>query len=400
MWKAALDVAETKVKDTELGHQRSARLVEILLETPEDLFQGLQDEIARLVDVLAERWTGTDDSGFWRLWMRGWEHRSQQSGILSPVDALTHALNTTAGKYAGAAMKRIQEVSSMTSGPITNEQISILDQIAGDDSGSAGIVVLVFWVDWLYRNATDWTTRHILPRLRWERATPSNDLYDEVRALWGVVAFRGSITPDLVRVLGSDLWTAVQHYKELDRGEKLTRFFVHVSISLETGLIDESTCRKTASIVIRDNPWHVGVALGEVLDNYDQPREQVWRKHVLPWLQRFWPREKKLNTGESSSALVEVIMATGDAFPEAVDWANGYLMALKDRQISTVCYHKNTWKSHPRAAVGLLHRIVPKVGIDPWARASLVEMLKTLREVDATIPQDSRFVELEQLAAR
>ena len=400
MWKAALDVAETKVKDTELGHQRSARLVEILLETPEDLFQGLQDEIARLVDVLAERWTGTDDSGFWRLWMRGWEHRSQQSGILSPVDALTHALNTTAGKYAGAAMKRIQEVSSMTSGPITNEQISILDQIAGDDSGSAGIVVLVFSVDWLYRNATDWTTRHILPRLRWERATPSNDLYEGVRALWGVVAFRGSITPDLVRVLGSDLWTAVQHYKELDRGEKLTRFFVHVSISLETGLIDESTCRKTARIVIRDNPWHVGVALREVLDNYDQPREQVWRKHVLPWLQRFWPREKKLNTGESSSALVEVIMATGDAFPEAVDWANGYLMALKDRQISTVCYHKNTWKSHPRAAVGLLHRIVPKVGIDPWARGSLVEMLKTLREVDATIPQDSRFVELEQLAAR
>ena len=402
MWKAALDVVQTKIKDTKPGHQRSARLVEILLGIPEDLFQDLQDEIARLVDVLVERWPGTDESGFWRLWMRGWEHRSQQSGILSPIDALTHTLNTTAGKYAGAAMKRIREVTSKTSRPITNEQKSILDQISGDDSGSTGIVMLVFWVDWLYRNETDWTTRHVLPRLRWGRATPSNDLYEEVRTLWGVVAFRGSITPELVPVLGADLWTAVQHHKELDHGEKLVRFFVYVSMSPQTGLIDESTCRETAHIVIRDNPWHVGVALRRVLDKGkdDQPREQVWREFVGPWLDRFWPREKALNTGQSSWALVEVIMATGDAFPEAVDWANGYLMALNDRQIGTVCYHKNTWKSHPRAAVALLHRIVPEVGIDPWARASLADMLKTLREVDATIPQDSRFVELEQWAAR
>ena len=402
MWKTALGVVRTNVKDTKPGHRRSARLVEILLGTPAGLFQGLKDEIARLVDVLAERWPGSDDSGFWRLWMRGWEHRSQQSAVLSPVDALTHALNTTAGKYAGAAMKRILEVTSKTSGPITNEQISILDQISGDDSGSTGIVMLVFWVDWLYRNETDWTTRHVLPRLRWGRATPSNDLYEEVRALWGVVAFRGSITPELVPVLGADLWTAVQHHKELDHGEKLVRFFVYVSMSPQTGLIDESTCRETAHIVIRDNPWHVGVALRRVLDKGkdDQPREQVWREFVGPWLDRFWPREKALNTGQSSWALVEIIMATGDAFPEAVDWANGYLMALNDRQIGTVCYHKNTWKSHPRAAVALLHRIVPEVGIDPWARASLADMLKTLREVDATIPQDSRFVELEQRAAR
>lgn len=400
IWKAALEVVQKKAKDTKPAHQRSVGLVEILLGTPEELFQGLQDEIARLVDVLAGRWPGTSDSEFWRLWMRGWEHRSHQSGILSPVDALSHALNTTAGTYAGAAMKRILEVTGKTFGPITNEQKSILDQISGDDSGSAGIIMLTYWVDWLYLNATDWTTRNLLPRLRWGRAAPSLELYEEVRALWGVVAFRGSISPDLVRALGSDLWTAVQRHKELHRGENLVRLFVYESMSPQTSLIDESTCRETAHIVIRDNPWHVGLALQRVLDYGDRPREQVWRESVRPWLHRYWPREKTLNTGETSSALVETIMNTGDAFPEAVAWANGYLMALNDRQIGTVWYHKNTWKPYPRAAVALLHRIVPEVGIDPWSRASLVDMLKTLREVDTTIPQDSRFVDLEQRAAR
>ena len=404
MWKVTMDVVQTKITDTKPGHKLSARLVDILLEIPEDLFQGLQGEIAQFVDVLGGRWPGTDESEFWRLWMRGWEHRSQQSDILSPIDALTNALNTTAGRYAGAAMKRIQKANSTTPRPITNEQKSILNQISGDESGAAGIVMLVFWVNWLYRNETDWTTRHVLPRLRWERATPSNNLYEEVRALWGVfaVAFRGSITPGLVQVLGADFWTAVQQHKKIDHGEKLVRLFVYLTMSPLEGLIDESTCRKTAHIVIRDNPWHVGVALQRVLDKRkdNQPREQVWREFVGPWLNRFWPREKALNTGQSSLALVEVIMATGDAFPEAVEWANGFLMASNGHQIGTVCYHKNTWKSHPRAAVALLHRIVPEVGIDPWERASLADTLRTLREVDATIPQDSRFVELEQRAAR
>ena len=81
-------------------------------------------------------------------------------------------------------------------------------------------------------------------------------------------------------------------------------------------------------------------------------------------------------------------------------WANDYLMALDDRQVSAVWYHESTWRSHPRAAVALLHRIVPEVSIDPAAKACLSEMLKTLREVEETIPQDSRFVELEERAAK
>ena len=401
MWKAALDAVQAEGADTKPGHRRGVRLAQILLETPDGLFQDVQYEITRFVDEIAEHWPGSDDTEFWRLWMRGWDHRSQQSDILSRVDALTHALNTTAGKYAGAAMKRIQEFTRNSSGPVTDEQASILSRICGDDTGPAGMVMLVFWLDWLYRNATDWTTRHIVTRMRWGRATPSDEQYEQVRALWEVVAFRGSIaTSDLVRILGADLWTAVQRHKELRHGEKLVRFFVHVSMSPQTGLIDEPTCRATARIVIRDNPVQVGLALGDALDNSDQPAEKVWEKLVRPWLDRCWPRETTLNTGRSSSALVEVIMATGDAFPEAVDWAHAYLTALDDRQIGRVWHQKNTWKAHPRAAVALLHRIVPETSIEPWARTSLLDMLTTLREVDPTIPQDSRFVELERRAAR
>lgn len=403
MWKATLGVVETKVNHTKPWSRRTARVAKILLEIPEDLFERLQHEISKLVEVLAERWPGTDDSAFWHLWTRGWEHRSQRSAILSRVDALTNAMNTTAGKYATAAIKRIGAASSNTPSPITNEQESVLSKISGDVTGSAGIVMLVFGLSWLYGYAPGWTSQHILPRMRWGESKPSDERYEEVCALWGVIAFRGSITDDLVRALGSDLWMAVQRHKQLDNGEKLVRFFIYVSVSPQTDLIDEPTCRMTAHIAIRDSPLHVGLALRQVLDDYDQPAEQVWCNIVRPWLDQFWPHEKILNTVESSSALVQVIMGTGDAFPEAVAWANGYLMASNksnDRQIGEVRYHKNVWKPYPREAVALLHSIVPEVELDTWQRLPLADMLKTLREVDATIPEDSKFVELERRATR
>ena len=399
-WKAALDVVRTRVRQSDSGPRRIAGLAEILLDIPDALFRDLHYEVAGLVDVLGDRWSGPDESGFWSLWMRGWKYRSQKSAVLSRTDALTRAINTTAGRYAGAAMKRIQKVISKTSAPITTEQLSALNRISDDESGSAGVVVLVFDVNWLYKNATDWTARHILPRMRWGSATSSNGRYEEVRALWGVLAIRGSVSLDLVRALGADLWTAVHRHKELDRGERLIQFFVRVTVCEREGLIDEATCRKTAHVVIRDNPAHVGLALRRVLDEYNEPNGQVWKDFVHPWLHRFWPRENSLKTGQSSSALVDVILGTGDAFPEAVDWAGGYLTEFDDQQIREVAHHESTWKPHPRATVALLHRIVPRVGIKPWASASLVEMLKTLREVEATIPQDPRFEKLERRAAK
>ena len=403
MWKVALEAVRAKLKDTKSRSHRNAKLSEVLKEIPQDLFQILQFQIANLVELLAERWPGTDDSRFWHLWLRGWENRSHRSSILSPADGLTKAMNTTAGTYAAAAMKRISMANRQTSTPITREQMAILDQISSDASGLAGVVMLVFQLEWLYSSATDWTTRHVLPRMRWMRGTQSTELEEEVRTLWGAFAIRGRITYALVRVLGSDLWTAVQRHKDLDGGENLVRFFVHVSMSPQMDLIDELTCRTTAQIVIEQSPLQVGAALRQRLVEYDEPADQVWRDFVHPWLHRFWPREKRLNTVASSSALVQVIMCTGDAFPEAVDWASSYLIASnepKDRQIAEVCYYKNTWKPHPKATVALLHCIVPEVKIDSWQRASLLDILKTLRELDANIPRDAKFVELERRATR
>ena len=69
-------------------------------------------------------------------------------------------------------------------------------------------------------------------------------------------------------------------------------------------------------------------------------------------------------------------------------------------QIHRGAVRKNTWMPHPRGTVALLHRSVPQVGIDPCASASPIEMLRILSEVEATIPQASRFVELEGRAAK
>ena len=397
LWKRALDIVQAKVKEPEAVSRYGARLVEFLLGVPDDLFGELEHEIAWLADALAEHWSGDDDTAFWRLWTRGWGHRSHDLDFVGRSEILTRAMNTAAGKYAGAALKRVQTATKQT--PVSEGHLRILNGIAGDESGSSGLLILVFRLNWLYEHAPEWTEQRILSRMRWDDGASTDQSAERVRALWEVTAVAGPLSPDLVRALGSDLWTAVRRHQELEHGDDLVRFFIYLSISGQPELIDENDSRELARIVVRNKPRQVGVALGEVLKRNPGPADATWRQVVRPWLEKYWPKERALNTALSSTALVNVIMETGDAFPDAVEWANGYVTALNDQQIGTVWYHKGVWKSHPRATLALLHRIVPSKGVDPWARSSLTDILKGLRAVDPTVPHDSRFAELEQRAA-
>ena len=396
LWKRALRMVRTRVGKS--GSRHGSRLAELLLRIPDDLFSGIHSELSWLLGDLAEHWSRDDDTAFWHLWGRGWAHRSLDSADFSRTHALMDAMNTTAGRYADAALKRIRNVRAGSSGPIADRHLSILDQLARDESGPSGLLILASWLNWLYVHAPEWTTESIVSRMRWGQRSPADGRSEEVRMLWEVMAVRGSLTPDLVRALGPDLWTAVRRHKEFADGENLVRLFIYVSTWDQPRLIEQNDCRQLARIVVRDKPLQVGVALREVLKRNPGPADLTWRETVRPWLEHYWPREKALNTAESSTALVDVIMETGDAFPDAVEWANGYLTPLNE-QIGSVWYHKRVWKEHPRAALALLHRIVPSGGVDPWARSSLTDMLRGLREVDSTLPRDSRFVELERRAA-
>ena len=399
MWKRVLDVAQARIAAPPYIRRHFYGLATILLELPEDQIRDLNYEIARVVESAAQRWPGPDDRLFWQLWCRGWQHRPRESGRANVGDVLTEALNTTTGKYAGAALERVHKVTTRPLRPIPKEQVSILDEIASDDGCLHGTVMLVFGMNWLYLRAPSWTCRNIVPRLRWRSTANSRERFAEVLALWSVVAFRGSIHPNLVPVLGADLWEAIQRHRAIPYGQKLVGLFVDLSVNQTTEEVENAVGRQTAHKVIADSPLVVGGALRRLLHRGDRSREDTWRELVLPWLDRFWPREQELNTDQSSCALVEVVMASGGAFPEAVDWATHYLTASESRQILIVCHHTDMWKAHPHSTVVLLHRIVPEVGLEPSVRASLAKTLAALRETDASIVRDFRFVELETRTA-
>ena len=398
LWEKALDLARSGATQEPQRLRNLPRLAAVLLSLPDDLFHELQYGISRLLADVAGGWPKQGEDEFWRLWRRGWEHRSQDSGILGSIDALTHAMNTTAGSYASAALKRIG-TGREHGESISDEYLSVLDLVAHDSSGSAGLVMFTFQLQWLYENAPEWTERTILPRLRWAENSASKDRERETRELWDTLAFRGSLSVELVKVLGPDLWTAVERHREFYRGENLARFFVSVSSAGKSDLIAEDVCQRTARAVIRDNPLQVAVTFRGMLDRDEAERGTVWKGRVRPWLETYWPKEKALNTAKSSAAIVEFITGTGDAFPDAVDWANGYVLPLDDQQIGTVWHSKDAWQSHPRAAVTLLHRIVGSNGIDPWARAPLTDMLRAMRESDVTIAENPKFRDLERRAA-
>jgi hypothetical protein len=65
-----------------------------------------------------------------------------------------------------------------------------------------------------------------------------------------------------------------------------------------------------------------------------RPREEVFRSAARPFLQRVWPQERSLVTPEVSRALARLPVASGDAFADAVDTIERFLVPFDSWSIS------------------------------------------------------------------
>ena len=237
----------------------------------------------------------------------------------------------------------------------------ILDRIAGDESGSSGLLMLAFRLNWLYDRVPEWTEQNILSRMRWEDGSTNDGSFERVRALWEVIAVRGSLSRDLIRVLGADLWTAVRRHKELGRGDNLVRLFIYLSTLGQPELIDENDSRELGRIAVKDRPGQVGIALAEVLKRSPGPVEDNWRAGCSSLAR------KLLAAGESSQHGQEFDRTRGDPSSTPVTlspmpWSGPTATSqpLDDRQIGSVWHRRRTFGSRTRERqLDLLHRIVP-----------------------------------------
>jgi hypothetical protein len=130
-----------------------------------------------------------------------------------------------------------------------------------------------------------------------------------------------------------------------------------------------------------------------------QAADDAWRRHIGPWLRSVWPTEPAAQSPGSSANFAVAAIATGVAFPEAVQSLSSMLVAVDHpgtlMRLLAESSHPDT---HPGESLDLLFRTVtPSQVIDFTVLRGLLDRLQ---RADATLANEASFEVFETAVRR
>ena len=125
-----------------------------------------------------------------------------------------------------------------------------------------------------------------------------------------------------------------------------------------------------------------------------------WKRHIIPFINAVWPRERKFKTPEMVSAWVELLGRAGDDFPLVLNCVQGFLVPVKRegfwlRRFTREGPDESLTAKHPRAVLKLLHKIISN---DPMlVPYDLASILEFIRETDPNLTRNAMYARLIDL---
>ena len=147
-------------------------------------------------------------------------------------------------------------------------------------------------------------------------------------------------------------------------------------------------------------------------DDDSAKRGDIWRKSVGPFLNRTWPEHASLKTPAMSALLGDIIIQTGDAFPDAVKWAEDFLSEIEFPVNSSSgsiigALRKGNKETtgeipgkFPEACLRFLHRIVNLEDGPSYQFLKLGDVLKRIGEAKPALRKRKEFRELKEALAK
>lgn len=140
------------------------------------------------------------------------------------------------------------------------------------------------------------------------------------------------------------------------------------------------------------------------LGQVGQKNENGWAKHVIPFVNEDWPRERRYRTSASMRAWIGLLDDTGDSFPAVYEAVKKFLVAvetnehpfyrftreLNDKKPLTVLF--------PETTLDLMNRVTPQTLTRP--PYELPKALALISETEPGLTSDPRYLRLIDLVER
>ena len=376
--------------------RRRARLqgyvARILATAPEGLFAGVDSAAAEFVKSLAEVY-GTDrEQELSALWTKAWSGIGADPPEVGVDDLLTDALNHAAGKLAEAALARLWKYEPRTGSGLPAGVRHYFDAIGTDPAGHLGRVMLAQRLHYLFAIDPDWTGQHLIARLG-----PVNSA--EARALWSAYGWSPSVGPDLLQAFKEPFLGMLCDGAALGRRERnLTSLFMAICLESPNSLTAQET-RRVVESMSEEALRTTLTSIGNRLTGDGDERARIWREKAQPWLREYWPRAAAKNSSGTSLAMLELIVESGDAFPDAVDWSLPYLRPLEGHGLFRLGRNGQA-SQFPNSMLEILDAVTDENVLPAHQKHSLLEVLDEMGAAKPALRGEARFQRLYQIATR
>lgn len=387
-WRQLLWSSNTLRREGKLRPRTLGYVANLLLRAPDDLFAEIGSAISSFVEDLSEECPVEDEGSFGELWNKAWAAVADETDV-GADEILSQALNSAAGRLAEAANNRLWKFEPIAGKELPEPVSGYFQSIAISDVGRLGRVILASKLSNLFALAPDWTSRFLLPYLRWQTSK-------EARDLWAAYAWAARAGPNLFAAIKGDFIAALQNYPDLgDRRSNLVYLFLAASIDANVGITPDELQTVTAGLP-EDGLVDVADFFENRLGDNEDDQVGTWETICLPWLRDYWPKVQERNTTKTSIALVECLIKTGAAFPAALQWAEEFLRPGTAHVLWRI-KESGVHQRFPADTLKMLGIMIPENDIENWERATLQEILNEMQENDQNIMQDHRFQRLFRL---
>jgi hypothetical protein len=232
-------------------------------------------------------------------------------------DVLTDALNDPAGQLAGILLNKVVKEEN---GELPKDVRERLDKLidAPGRPGKLARVRLAPEVPFLFDRAPNWTSKRLLPIFDWSTSPDAHDAWSSRKyskwigspELFGLlkqsfmeIFNRTDVLAEDLRVFG-DWLAAILIANQADANYPLTAIEAR-------GALRRAGPEAMASVGHR--------LAGEMERAKESEKAKHWHKVVGPVFKGIWPLDIDLQTSATTFKLVQILRATGEAFPEAAE---------------------------------------------------------------------------------
>jgi hypothetical protein len=397
IWRATLWGLQENIKEPDIR----APLTTALAQAPTKLYASaaFASAISALLEGLVDP-AEEPSPDYWRVFDRALaaaEKDPSNSEIPDDGRWVELAINRPLGHVATAYFRAMYSLRLKTQQGIPTDQLARLDRIAGIGNPNRRLARVIAAARLSYLFAVDerWTRHSLLPSFDW-----ADEI--EATAVWQGFAWQARVSPDLWLELHKaffDVFTKTR-LEALGPGAKtLAQVLVLAGIEFPPETVPAERSRAAIRAMtdeMRGNAiwwlWQYVSQEGGAGDAPRGPRADVlWRERIHPWLKRCWPREREFGGVGISERLALVVLATSDAFPEAVEFIEAFLLRDSSGYVLGEISKSDHPQKHPRETLKLMAAVIDRDRI--YLPNDLRQVLDRLKEADPEIDEEPAFRE-------